>query len=158
MRRTTLAIAQGRGAGPPSGSALPETSRQRSSAPVIGQPVELGLPVEPRIDGIAERLPAVLQPHVGHPLFLDPGEQQKLAYRAAQNRIRQRVRHGRPLHDVARDIHARVRRQFANARPFARRRHHRVLATALRRPAAHEGAPRTLQRGLMQLIGAAFWP
>ena len=125
---------------------------------MIGQPVELSLPVEPRIDGIAERLPAVLQPHIGHPLFLDPGEQQKLAYRAAQNRIRQRVRHGCPVHDVARDIHARVRRQFANARPFARSRHHRVLGAALRRPAAHEGAPGTLQPSLTPPGGPAFWP
>ena len=34
----------------------------------------------PGIDGIAKRVPALLQPHVGHALLLDPGEQQKLAH------------------------------------------------------------------------------
>ena len=72
--------------------------------------------------------------------------------------IRQRIRHGRPVYDVARDIHARVRRQFANAGPFARRRHHRVLAAALSRPPAHAGTPGTLQRSLTHLVGTAFWP
>ena len=70
--------------------------------------------------------------------------------------IGQRVRHGRPVHDVAREIHARVRGQLANARPFARRRHHRVLAAALRRPAAHEGAPEALQHGLSPHVTPAL--
>ncbi len=112
----------------------------------------------PGIDGIAKRVPALLQPHVGHALLLDPGEQQKLAHRAAQNAIRQRVRRARPVHDVAREIHARVGSEFANARPFACCRHHRVLCAALRRPAAHEGTPGTVQYCVTNLEGPACVP
>ena len=39
----------------------------------IDQPVEFGLPVEPRIDGIAKYLPALLQTQIGHALLLDLG-------------------------------------------------------------------------------------
>ena len=64
----------------------------------------------------------------------------------------------RTVHDVAREIHASDRGQLANARPFAGRCHHRVLAAALSRPAAHEGASEALQHGLAPHIRPAFCP
>ena len=143
--------------GPPASSCsaqatrYPETDMPSAAARSL-------ITVEPRIYGIAERLPALLQPEIGHAPFLYLGEQQKLAYSAAQNRIRQRVRHGRPVHDVAREIHARACRQFANSRPFARRGHHCVLGAALSRPAAREDTLGTRQHGMMYSTGFTLMP